>query len=320
MKVILNDELEDLKDKLIENLTKYPLNDRIIGKLTYKSKGKLVVGPGDSYISGSMFTTLSLAYSNHMSFRLKPDDLVFLINTEISKGINKDPEKYRSVFVSHEGKETILLPSGSDIIYPVLDLIPQFAKRLNENVDIFKLCPHFTTSTAESFTANVVSIADGLENYFSYLMYCCGIRSVEVLGTQEDWQRFKEFFEYKKELFSEDSEIKDYIDRISPIIERLTDDILSSKMSMMFWKNIFTQENAGSGGDLIIDGWMSDLFFEIPSTRMIHNYSETFAEMSYKNVTTNRNFKAYHGAVAFDIVGDALETKYNQYIFEVDSE
>lgn len=51
--------------------------------------------------------------------------------------------------------------------------------------------PTFTTTTNKSVLAHSIAFADCVSSYYGFFMYGCGIPSIDIKGTIEDWVNMK---------------------------------------------------------------------------------------------------------------------------------
>ena len=47
----------------------------------------------------------------------------------------------------------------------------------------------FSTTTPDDVTVACILMMGGMQKFFSYFMFCCGLPSVTLLGERNDWQR-----------------------------------------------------------------------------------------------------------------------------------
>ena len=123
---------------------------------------------------------------------------------------------------------------------------------------------NFTTTNPVTLTTSQISIMSAMKNYFKYelVMIECGIRSITLEGSLEDWKKIKSKFEYflEKEfdlyhwiiilipIIDKIIETKSYYDQNQAITEEIRD----------FWKDMI-RINKGFGCQPgALDGWIID--------------------------------------------------------------
>ncbi|CAB9517568.1 expressed unknown protein [Seminavis robusta] len=150
-----------------------------------------------------IFACVYESWKNHWNLRTSPEDWWFPVACRVAKGVDKaaksgyGSEKVRELFVDHEGKENICVDVDVFNIYQVdyEDFfsrmsseitgklkVPEFAKAMQND---------FSTSTTTHGIASQINLMASMQEFFSYEMGLrgCGIKGVEMLGQQEDWDR-----------------------------------------------------------------------------------------------------------------------------------
>lgn len=258
---------------------------------------------------------LSEAYKSHLKVAITPQDIWIVLISEIAKEVNTNPEQYRSMFTKSDKKEEISVPSGSLTHIPTNLL----SKALSEKVlfDSQLLFPQFSTDTAITTEVIQAMFCDMASPFYNYSMFCCGIPAVKLLGNQEDWQNLQTSWNKLITIFDSQT-MKDYGSKVNNILEQINTTFTDSNSNADFWLNIFTQKNVGSGGELTINGWITELFVEKHKTPMLTNFTSTHGIVNYTQLETKREFYRIYGG--FDMNKDSEEfyqLTYNSYVFEV---
>ena len=158
----------------------------------------------------------STAYSEHYPLVLSPDDIWLLIAQGVAQHIHINSDQLRHLFISNkdeaemknEGKDKIeivvMLDNYLDMTKPsdtilgkinwngvVDEIVTKVDSYLLDNATQLLEC-NFTTSGSIEKTASQIVIMDAFKNYFTYKnMFKCGLPSVTLLGTLQDWQAIK---------------------------------------------------------------------------------------------------------------------------------
>ena len=144
-------------------------------------------------------------------------------------------------------------------------IIDEFTKNIageiGENI-ISNLKSNFTTTTPVSLTTSQISIMSAMKNYFKYevVRLVCGISSITLEGSLEDWEKIKSKFEFfSKEEFGLNPWIKSLIPIIDKIIE--TKSYYNQNKTITeelrhFWKDIIRVKRGGIYQPDVIDGWI----------------------------------------------------------------
>jgi len=94
---------------------------------------------------------------------------------------------------------------------------------------------------------------DAFQRFFDYRVYCvCGIPSITLSGTVEDWRRILSRVEHLSRY-----DLRWWTDRLLPICEAFAQ-TAEGKPSREFWRCIYKPE--GIYGEQVITGWLADLF------------------------------------------------------------
>ena len=165
----------------------------------------------------AFFSMVCLAYAQHRPIVISPDALWIVICNGFSQYVNRDPEKYRDLLVSHQGKETLVIVTNPETTTE--EKVEMFARLIGENTkgNLEKLmtCNFSTTGMIEEMVSRIV-LMDAVKQYFDFLerLIGCGIPSVTLEGTPDDWKmlraKTKELGKYG---------VKSWTDRLDPILE-----------------------------------------------------------------------------------------------------
>ena len=184
------------------------------------------------------------AYTRHCPICFSPDDIWLLILQFFSNYINENSEDVRHDFVKFEGKKTISVEIKNlermeseldigdykDFICKVIDQIPSYIKPSL----IDTLTPDFSTTDEDKEFVGKLTIMCSFKKYFDYEMMCggCGIPSIKLKGTVEDWEKIKEKVEFLSKY-----KINFWLSKIKPIIDEF---IMARKgnPNKDFWANM----------------------------------------------------------------------------------
>ena len=145
-----------------------------------------------------MFAAIFTAHSYHYKLRTSPDDWWFCVIKRVACAIDKNSQKesVREMFVDHEGKKTIAGPVDDLSIYTVdySWFFDQITKRIKENVKVAEFVDgmraDFSTTTAVQKIVSQIAMMYSVKQCFRFVEVTeCGIPAVEMLGTEEDWNK-----------------------------------------------------------------------------------------------------------------------------------
>ena len=210
------------------------------------------------------------AYANHHPIKLSPDMIWLLISQGFGRYVNAHAEKMRPLFVSHSGKEDLVVLAQSDLLSGKADwgkLINDFSVQIEKNTktDIAKtITADFTTTTPAERIASQVTLMESMKSYFEpiAILVVCGIPNITIEGTPDDWQRV---IEKTKNLQS--YKIGTWLNDLEPILNEFVK-AAEGKPRQEFWQNIVKKkkiDELNRGGcsltkPTIIDGWILKFF------------------------------------------------------------
>ncbi|UQA61935.1 DUF4419 domain-containing protein [Polyangium aurulentum] len=137
---------------------------------------------------------VAFSYAQHRPLTLAPDDVWLCLLQGLALHVQENAEGLRSHFVRHEGKKTISVESGeepgqnAEVWREVIDrLAGGVAEEIGKKRDLF--VAGFSTTGPIERAAFQVALLDTLQHYFSYeFIVICGIPSITLLGTPDDWR------------------------------------------------------------------------------------------------------------------------------------
>ena len=204
-----------------------------------------------------MAAAVHLAFSQHRPLRLTPDHIWLTIAQGFAHHVNNNADTLRPTLVGFPGKMVLQIRTSS------LEDAEDWAQVINKwTEDIGDFIPpelhqtllcDFTTTTATTRIASQVVMMDAFQRFFDYRVICiCGIPSVTLAGTVEDWQRISSRVRHLEQY-----DLQWWTDRLLPICEALVE-TAGGKPSLEFWQNVYKPE--GVYGEEVITGWLADLF------------------------------------------------------------
>jgi hypothetical protein len=212
----------------------------------------------DIYNQGFL-STLYYAYSNHMNLVIFPDDFWLTILFSLNNYMEFNSETLRKVFVQHEGKAQMIIDTEGafqDQNWSVL--LTLFEKKISENITpgmADALIPNFTTTTPHLRSVSQILLMGVLKKYFAYgIMTLCGIPSVTMKGTLEDWKKLQDKIQFLATL---SPDLSDWVQILTPIIDKLIDSYQNNP-DITWWNKVINYIG-GSGRD-DISGWALAFF------------------------------------------------------------
>jgi len=230
--------------------------------------GKIITtsSSGDALVQYARFSNgligcLYEAYNSHHNVVLKPDQFWIAIMTQFSLYVNGNGEELRSKFVSHEGQKELTVYAGgclesADYVSIIESMTHLIRENLKDESVRNWVIPTFTTTTpTDQMVASVVLMA-AMQKYFKYgCSLMCGIPSVTLLGTPEDWAALAAKVNRLVEFDNKKGEMMQWHALLAPICEELVA-ASSGKHNPDFWAKVCHHSGGGSGPSYI-SGWVT---------------------------------------------------------------
>lgn len=229
------------------------------------------------------------AYNNHVGLRLTPDDILQCFSSVVVQCINDNSEKYRDVFVNHQGKKKLVVvtetPPG---VFDWGSLLGLMSAEIDKNVKTsLGLESEFSNTTDVTRSVSHMMKMAAFKSYFSYgFMLCCGIRKVQLTGTLDDWLKLREKVVKCLGIFVNRGDMVNWGRHFVSVLNMLIEtyqctagtgekntgimgtlkNLVSRKSGTAssavadFWSRIVTYVPYGSGGQSYISGWSQVLF------------------------------------------------------------
>lgn len=216
------------------------------------------------------FKTIVRAYAEHRPLVLSPDMIWVLISQGFARYVNAHPEQLRDQLVNHSGKMDLVVQSDKDLLSEDADwqkMMADFTAQINDATkgDIAKtITADFTTTGITERITSQITLMETMKSYFDYVVHyiACGIPSVTLTGTPQDWQKMLE-----KTQQLEKYAVGPWTKRLVPI---LTEFVKASegKADQAFWQDMVKKHRvdklAGGGCDFRkptkLDGWILKFF------------------------------------------------------------
>ncbi|MEV4137266.1 DUF4419 domain-containing protein [Dactylosporangium sp. NPDC049742] len=143
-----------------------------------------------------LLSAVARAFADHRPLVLSPDAVWLTIAHGVAQHVRLHAEQLRPRLVQHTGRKRLTVTIDGPMPHDSgswAHLTGSFAKLLAAEVvdaDLFEC--DFSTSTDVERTAGQVVLLDVYSPYFSLWLQClCGIPSVTLTGTVEDWRRIR---------------------------------------------------------------------------------------------------------------------------------
>ena len=149
--------------------------------------------------SSGLVRTIIDAYNNHWDIVLTPDVVWLTILQQFSAYVNggNRAEQLRDRIVDFEGKEELTLDAGGKLFnapygFMTMQMAEEIAKNIKDPTLRTWVDPDFSTTTETDRVCAAASLMSIMQKYFGYgFGIDCGIPSVTLKGTVEDWQSLR---------------------------------------------------------------------------------------------------------------------------------
>jgi len=217
------------------------------------------------YGNHSFLSGMLQSFKMHKSITLSPDIIWLLIVQGFCYHVAANVEKLRSLFVSFNGKEELVVKrlelrpdtaTKDDWSGIVDEFVEQIGKKTKSSIAEV-LEPKFSTTTPCSHTSGMVSIMSAMKHYFNYrvIMAGCGYPSITIEGSVEDWELVKR----KTQALSK-FELEWWTSALIPILDQFIN-ARKGTPDYSFWLRMVREKNGKDMYDpSYIDGWICTFF------------------------------------------------------------
>lgn len=234
------------------------------------------------------------AYNYHANIVLNPDDIWIQICLFFSNYVDKNSEKLRHLFVSHEGKMclTVVEEEPNSITDAILlekrwdNFFTQIKEQIRNNVlneIVDELECDFSTSEKFHKIISTSIIMNSCKKYFEYvrLIPMCGIENIYFMGNRNDWIKIITKINALKK-YDVDGILITYIKKMNIILLKFLN-TYDNNIDVSFWNSIMTLENErrGSGSTTNIEGWITH-FYGIYKRISIDEFPSSMTEVPIK--------------------------------------
>lgn len=240
-----------------------------------------------------------LAFMDHRPLVLSPDIIWLMICQAVANHLNAHAEELRPRFVLHRGRIQIdvirndFVKGSPENPWP--EVFAGFSTKIREHVgpglDLFR--PDFSTTGPVERAAAEIVLLDAMQSYFQYVLHTrCGIPTITVEGTTEDWQAVAD----RAEGFA-DCGLGAWIEVLRPILRQFVS-ATQGHVEASFWRSIY-KLNDQSGGP-VITGWITAFFpylkdvrssqANIPIGKLLDSGGRNIDQILYPGKSSDREF------------------------------
>lgn len=201
-----------------------------------------------------LLSAVARAFAEHRPLVLSPDAVWLTIAQGVAQHVRLHAEELRPLLVNHAGRKRVAVRWDGPMPVDAASwqfLVEAFSKQVDADTQIFEC--DFTTSTAIEQTAGRVVMLDAYSPYYSMWLVCiCGIPSITLTGTVEDWRKIRDRVDHLEKFG-----LEKWCRSLRPIADQFLR-AASGTVEPDFWKRIYNPVDA-YGGD-VINGWIARFY------------------------------------------------------------
>jgi hypothetical protein len=174
--------------------------------------------------------------------------------------VNRNVERLRKRFVSHEGKVELVITRPDFMLgqsNPWPEAFSAFSAQLALHLGKLRdlVVADFSTTGLVERAASEVVLMDAFRGYFNYVMrFGCGIPAITLLGTAADWRSVR----LRAAMFGEiDPDLEPWTRALLPVLDRIVQ-TAEGHDDAAFWQSFFHHRSCSMGSELT--GWIHVLF------------------------------------------------------------
>lgn len=256
-------------------------------------------------VGAGLVGLVATAYQYHLHLMISPTDVHLHVLSQLTAIVMEHPAQFESVFVKHKGEpRTLMIPTNDPTLLPMDAVTTALSGRINIDLDTW-LPSYSETSHQERFVGQAY-LAAAAGKYYQFCTYLCGIPSVNLTGTKEDWAKLAQTVDTLCDQFQARldlpvlTNIKNRVRGMAESFDR------SEADNVTFWKGIFSSKSVGCV--LVMNGWMVDMVYLPRVTAKDINagkvdpaaFTRSMAMVFYKNLETSKEFLQVVGALTLD--------------------
>jgi hypothetical protein len=199
------------------------------------------------------------AFDGHRPLVLSPDIIWLTIAQGVALHVTENAELLRRRFVSHHAKKTLSV-RRDDFVKgspenPWGEVIDEFSRQIAGLAGPMHglIVSDFSTTGSVERVASEVVLMDSMQSYFKFDFYSlCGIPSVTLEGTPEDWRAIRGRLDRLDDL-----DLSWWTAGLKPILDQFVR-ASTGTPDREFWRSIFKVK--GESGGPYLTGWLVQLF------------------------------------------------------------
>ncbi len=225
---------------------KWARENKVSNPIAYSFKNDKLCNLGQD----NFFKCLVEAYASHRPIVLSPDIIWTLIAQGFSKHVNNNPEALRDKIVYHkEGKIKLSIITNEELHSPNVkwdELLDAFDTQIAENTKgnlANVMRADFSTTDKTARIVSQMTLMSSVKAFFNYeIRVLCGIPSITIEGTPEDWQNILNKTEQLRKY-----DLDWWVDDLKPILNEFIK-ASEGKADKAFWQGIVKKKRVDDLG------------------------------------------------------------------------
>lgn len=242
-----------------------PAKDALATKPLAEALGEVLAIGGDPTLpvidhgpTHALLGAVSIAFAQHRHLVLSPDAIWLTIAQGVAQHVRLHAEALRSRLVRHSGKQMLQIAVDRTPASAAewAACVPRFRDALAQQIGdgrarLFEC--DFSTSSPDDLLVSQIVLLDVYSPYYDFWMMCvCGIPTITLTGTVEDWRRIRDRIDVIAEL-----DLGWWTSSLAPMLDQFVR-AASGDVDVTFWQRIYNPEDA-YGGE-IITGWITRFY------------------------------------------------------------
>lgn len=198
------------------------------------------------------------AFYKHYPLIISPDAVWFCLAQGFAQHVAMNAEALRRRFVAHEGKKKLVVQRDDFFIgqeNPWPEVFSAFSEQIAAHVGKMRdlVVADFSTTGPIERAASEVVLMDAFQAYFEYEVMCgCGIPSITLLGTPDDWRSIR-----RRAAMLSEFGLERWTSALLPVIDRIIE-TSEGRVDRSFWRSFFRYQSGSGPSELT--GWILTLF------------------------------------------------------------
>lgn len=224
---------------------------------------------------------LLYAWKHHNGIIIGPWHIWNIILHNLKELNQQKPELTKKLYTMDDSTEKTQLNiyAAKFNINTVVDVLK---KHIPENT-FNTLLPHFPSAPINYNESMYGLLCEISYDYYDVLILCCGIPTVKLKGTIEEWNTLLDHVKQTQYIHSKlNSAIDNYLSQVYEI----TQDFVKNYHDEKYWLNFFEVRRCGSGSQSEVAGYCAKLF---PTTILVNKVPQMVSNYMYKIVDPNNS-------------------------------